>query len=60
MNELAVFAQYNNNNLVADSLCCFFTNFTKFHCRLNTELLIVCKVALQYLFVTLHVLQFQA
>ena len=41
-------------------VCVVFTNFTEFHCRLNTELLIVCKVALQCLFVTLRVLQFQA
>ena len=30
----------------------FFTNFTECHCRLNTELLIVCNVALQCLFET--------
>jgi len=35
-----------------------FTNFPGCHCRLDTELLNVCKVALQCLSVTLHALQF--
>ena len=34
-----------------------FTNFPECHCRLDTELLNVCKVALQCLSVTLHVLR---
>ena len=35
-----------------------FTNLPECHCRLNIELLNVCKIALQCLTVTLHVLQF--
>jgi len=37
-----------------------FMNFPECHCRLNSELLNVCKVALQLqcLSVTLHVFQF--
>jgi len=59
--ELALFAQYDNNNLIAWWFILFSRTLqivTGTHYRLSTELLTVCKVALQCLSVTLHVLQF--